>query len=554
MAHTVRRFDRAASSGPPVNVVRYLRVSRLGDRILGDEAFHSPELQIGAIDREFDSVFGGGGWQLAAVAGSYGQATFADFDVSGTSDARAGLEDAIEAAKRCGVEAVGVLNLSRWARNVLGALHRVEELEASGAVLISAKERADFKTPEGRFVTTLYLAIAELYAGQKGEEWAGIIEHRTSKLGSHHGRAPTGYVRLAGPDGKPSGDLVADPDAASDVQEAFRLMDAGLSRMAVGRMLRDRGRLSSSSQVMSILTNRAYLRLHDPQCTGTRCHRIDPHGDRAEVRSWELEEQTRRKKRRVGETWHPARHEGIVDVELFDRVQLRLAGAARLNQGRAERRRADVLHELAGVVRCAYCFRALACDAGRGRSTRVTLRDNSGRDMGCRGPGMVTADGVLEVVLDHLRAVVGRLDNDSVERATQLLTSESPRRARPKTAGLAKRRERALLRLGELGTAVALGDYPGSADEAEAVIARLRDEVARLDSELAEATRVGPPRDTEGPRKAMELLTQWDEMDVTARNAMLRELVTVYVGRRDPDGAWRQPYATRSSVRFRWET
>jgi hypothetical protein len=79
VARTVRRSDPAAGTEQAVSVVRYLRVSRLGDRILGDEAFHSPELQMEAIDREFDSVFGPGRWELAAVEGSYGQATFADF-------------------------------------------------------------------------------------------------------------------------------------------------------------------------------------------------------------------------------------------------------------------------------------------------------------------------------------------------------------------------------------------------------------------------------------------------------------------------------------------
>lgn len=54
MAKNVSRKELAARTRELPEVVRYLRVSRMGDRVLHSEEFHSPELQITAIDREPD--------------------------------------------------------------------------------------------------------------------------------------------------------------------------------------------------------------------------------------------------------------------------------------------------------------------------------------------------------------------------------------------------------------------------------------------------------------------------------------------------------------------
>ena len=249
MARTVQRARGAVTE--QVVVLRYLRVSRLGDRVLGSEEFRSPSPQIEAIDRELDRRFGPGGWRLPEVVGNYAgevnehiTGTWADVGVSGTSMRRQGLDAAIGAVGPTGASALAVLNLSRWARNVLGALRAVAELEAAGAWLISAQEEVNFLSPQGRFVTTMFLSMAEMFAGQKGEEWESVIEQR-SRAGLHHGVAPLGYCRNG------DGVLVSDPHAEA-VMAAFEMVAGGMSRTAAGTWLRRQGILSRPGSAHTI--------------------------------------------------------------------------------------------------------------------------------------------------------------------------------------------------------------------------------------------------------------------------------------------------------------
>lgn len=146
----------------------------MGDRTLDSEEFHSAELQLAAIDRELERQFPDG-WEPVPVMGNYdgaGPGIWADFDVSGRTWSRVGLEAALDAVTEHKAEALGVLNLSRWARHVLNALKRMEELEKRGAALYSAQERTEMKTPAGKFSTFMFLAVAQLLSDQKSEEWS----------------------------------------------------------------------------------------------------------------------------------------------------------------------------------------------------------------------------------------------------------------------------------------------------------------------------------------------------------------------------------------------
>jgi hypothetical protein len=165
---------------------------------------------------------------------------------------------------------------------------------------------------------------------------------------------------------------------------------------------------------------------------------------------------------------------------------------------------------------------------------------------------MVTADRVLDVVLDHLRLLVAAQDDESVrEEARQVLPR---RRAQPNRKNqLVRTRERALARIVDIEAQLTLEKYPGSRAEAGALIERLRAEVALADQQLVEATRPEVPADVEGPRRAADLLARWDELEVDDRNSALRDLVKVFIRRRDPNAPWRQPYAERCVVRFSWE-
>lgn len=214
MAKSVSPKELAARTGELPQVVRYLRVSRMGDRVLDSEEFHSPELQIASIDRELDRQYPGG-WRLVDAEGNNGRGTWGDFDVSGTSDERVGLDASINAVAAHSASVMAVLNVSRWARGVMLGLRRIEEVQERGAELVSAEERVDYLTPSGKFALTIFLAVAEMYANEKAEGWPKLIEKRSDD-GHHHGRLSVGFRQNLDPlTGKPSGVMLADESTGS---------------------------------------------------------------------------------------------------------------------------------------------------------------------------------------------------------------------------------------------------------------------------------------------------------------------------------------------------
>ena len=527
--------------------MRYLRVSKMGDRVLGSEEFRSPSLQIEAIDRELDRRFGPGGWRLPDLDGNYTgekdehiKGTWADVGVSGTSMRRQGLDAAIAAVGPTSATALAVLNLSRWARNVLGALRSVADLEAAGAWLISAQEEVNFLTPQGRFVTTMFLSMAEMFSGQKGEEWEAVIEQR-SRAGLHHGVVPLGYAREA------DGLLVPD-HRAHGVAVAFTMVAGGTSRTAAGTWLRDQGLVSRPNSAHSILTNRVYVRRHAASCWGTECAISEAHGPYGEVRSSMLEKAPDGAKRRVGSVWYPARHEGLVDAEVFARAQTRIAAA----RSTGNRQRPTAVHELAGVLRCSKCGYLLGGHVRKG-SSRVVFQDSNGRMRGCDGVGMVTADRILDVVKAELEEVVRQTHAPTAIIAGHRRTARAGRRASDTAARTVEVRRRALERIGELRAGLDVGDFEGREEAVLAQVAALERRVADADSKLAQASTATSELAFDGLAMANDLTAHWDELDVGQRNTVLRQIVTVFVGPRRKDGPFRQPYAERLSARWVWE-
>jgi DNA invertase Pin-like site-specific DNA recombinase len=94
---------------------------------------------------------------------------------------------------------VTVDSISRFARNTRDLLDLVERLTQSGAEFISLKEALDTTTPTGRFMLTIFGAVAELERGYLLERQAeGIAAARAR--GKHLGRPikkpPASFARL----------------------------------------------------------------------------------------------------------------------------------------------------------------------------------------------------------------------------------------------------------------------------------------------------------------------------------------------------------------------
>lgn len=86
-------------------------------------------------------------------------------------------------------DVVTVESISRLARSTKDLLNIVEQITAKGAEFISLKEAIDTTTPQGRFMMTVFAAMAQLEREQiKQRQAEGIAEAK--KNGVYIGRAP----------------------------------------------------------------------------------------------------------------------------------------------------------------------------------------------------------------------------------------------------------------------------------------------------------------------------------------------------------------------------
>ena len=86
-------------------------------------------------------------------------------------------------------DTVIVESISRFARNTRDLLELVEKLTAKGVECVSRKEAIDTTTPTGKFMLTVFGAVAELereYILQR--QWEGIAIAK--ELGKYKGRKP----------------------------------------------------------------------------------------------------------------------------------------------------------------------------------------------------------------------------------------------------------------------------------------------------------------------------------------------------------------------------
>lgn len=86
-------------------------------------------------------------------------------------------------------DTVIVESISRFARNTRDLLELVEQLTAKGVEFVSKKESIDTTTPTGKFMLTVFGAVAELereYILQRQREGISIAK----ELGKYKGRKP----------------------------------------------------------------------------------------------------------------------------------------------------------------------------------------------------------------------------------------------------------------------------------------------------------------------------------------------------------------------------
>jgi DNA invertase Pin-like site-specific DNA recombinase len=97
-------------------------------------------------------------------------------------------------------DTVVVESISRFARNTRDLLELVEQLTAKGVEFVSLKENIDTTTPTGKFMLTVFGAVAELERGyilQRQAEGIAAAKRRGVRFGRAIIKAPENFAETA---------------------------------------------------------------------------------------------------------------------------------------------------------------------------------------------------------------------------------------------------------------------------------------------------------------------------------------------------------------------
>lgn len=162
---------------------------------------------------------------------------YADKDMSGgRADNRPGLQEALRVS--CAMKAVLVTySLDRLARNTVDALDISKRLSKAGANWASVQERIDTSTPMGRFVFTLFAALAELQREQTAERTSKAMQTHQKNGRRMSERLPYGFC--LDPDDPTH--MLPDENEQRIIERICNLYSTGHRLREIGRILDDTG-------------------------------------------------------------------------------------------------------------------------------------------------------------------------------------------------------------------------------------------------------------------------------------------------------------------------
>ena len=116
---------------------------------------------------------------------------------SGKNTARPGLQNLLATVERGDI--VIVESVSRFARNTKDLLDLIEKLAVKGVEFVSQKEQIDTSTPTGKFMLTVFGAVAELERGyllQRQAEGIAAAKARGVRFGRPIKKPPCNFIDL----------------------------------------------------------------------------------------------------------------------------------------------------------------------------------------------------------------------------------------------------------------------------------------------------------------------------------------------------------------------
>ena len=145
--------------------------------------------------------------------------------VSGKNTDRSELKKMLEFVRQG--DTVIVESISRFARNTKDLLDLVDRLTAKGVEFISQKEAIDTSTPAGKFMLTVFAAVAQLerdYLLQRQAE--GVAQAKAQ--GKYKGRKPKAL---------PNADKVMDKWRKGELTAVAAMKEIGISKSTLYRLV-----------------------------------------------------------------------------------------------------------------------------------------------------------------------------------------------------------------------------------------------------------------------------------------------------------------------------
>ena len=273
------------------------------------------------------------------------------------------------------IDYVIVHKVDRWARNREDDVIISMAIRKAGATLVSATENID-ETPSGKFLHAIMAGMAEFYSANLATEVLKGTTQKVSRGGTPY-LAPVGYLNVGQVvEGREVRTVVVDPERGPHIEWAFQTYATGAcSIIQLTRLLADRG-----------LTTRPAGKRPAKPLIRSRVHRMLTNRYYLGVVSYQAVE-------------HEGRHEALVSVELFDRVQ----SVLRAHDRAADRQRKHH-HYLKGSVRCARCGSRLVLTKARSHTGELYWYFFcTGRRSGCDQPYVPIAELEAEVIRYYQR-------------------------------------------------------------------------------------------------------------------------------------------------------
>lgn len=148
------------------------------------------------------------------------------------SDNRPALQQAIQSATKG--DALIVYSLSRLARSTKDTITIAEQLNRSGADLVSISEKIDTTNAAGKMVFRMLAVLAEFERDQVSERTKLALEHKRSLGQKTGGHTPFGFISI-------NGQLSPDKHEQETIANMHSWHNAGFSLRAIANNLQANG-------------------------------------------------------------------------------------------------------------------------------------------------------------------------------------------------------------------------------------------------------------------------------------------------------------------------